>query len=265
MDGETGPQGPIGMTGPAGANGMDGATGPQGPAGADGQGGITTGGTNVNITGIGTSRDPYVVNAREVDGSVTNEIQNLTVSMTGDTLTINGGNSVIVPGISLANFPAQVGDFRHGGVVFWVDPTDNTKGMVVDVVDISAAITWGCTGVEISGADGSAIGTGAQNTIDIEAGCLALSTPADFCSNSTVGGFTDWFFPSIDEVEQIYNNRGIIAVTSIANGGTAFGANIYWSSTELDANIAAAYRFDFAGVTSNNKSTQYGVRCVRAF
>lgn len=46
----------------------------------------------------------------------------LTVSQTGDTLTINGGNSVIVPGISLANNPLPaIGDFRDGGVVFWLD------------------------------------------------------------------------------------------------------------------------------------------------
>jgi hypothetical protein len=59
----------------------------------------------------------------DADADPTNEIQTLTVSQTGDTLTINGGNSVLVPGISDLNFPPAIGDFRDGGVVFWVDGT----------------------------------------------------------------------------------------------------------------------------------------------
>ena len=40
-DGAVGPQGPIGLTGPAGANGVDGAVGPQGPIGLTGPAGAT--------------------------------------------------------------------------------------------------------------------------------------------------------------------------------------------------------------------------------
>jgi hypothetical protein len=40
-----------------------GPTGPQGPAGADGTGGVTTAGTNITITGAGTTASPYVVNS----------------------------------------------------------------------------------------------------------------------------------------------------------------------------------------------------------
>ena len=49
-----------------------------------------TAGTNVTVTGSGTSGSPYIVNASEVDGDVTNEIQDLSIS--GDTLkiTLNG-------------------------------------------------------------------------------------------------------------------------------------------------------------------------------
>ena len=43
--------GQAGIPGPTGATG---ATGPQGPAGADGQGGVTTAGTGINVTGAGT-------------------------------------------------------------------------------------------------------------------------------------------------------------------------------------------------------------------
>jgi uncharacterized protein (TIGR02145 family) len=41
-----------------------------------------TAGTNVTVTGSGTSASPYVVNTTEVDGDVTNELQNLTEVLT---------------------------------------------------------------------------------------------------------------------------------------------------------------------------------------
>ena len=100
--GPAGPQGIQGDPGPAGPQGPagnDGATGPQGlqgPAGVDGQGGVTTAGTNVSITGTGTSGDPYVVNATDnvidADSDPNNEIQSLT--FINDTLYLIGPSTI---------------------------------------------------------------------------------------------------------------------------------------------------------------------------
>ena len=43
----------------------------------------------------------------EVDASVTNEIQQLSVSLSGDTLYLQNGGFVIIPGISIANVPVS--------------------------------------------------------------------------------------------------------------------------------------------------------------
>ena len=61
--GAAGTTGAVGPTGPAGADGTTGAVGPTGPPGIDGQGGVTIAGTNVAITGTGTTSDPYIVNS----------------------------------------------------------------------------------------------------------------------------------------------------------------------------------------------------------
>ena len=61
--GLTGAQGPTGLTGPQGATGPQGNTGAAGATGAQGQGGITQAGTGINVTGIGTSTNPYIINA----------------------------------------------------------------------------------------------------------------------------------------------------------------------------------------------------------
>ena len=42
--------------------GPQGDQGPQGPPGEDGQGGITNGGTGIEVPGDGTSGDPYIIN-----------------------------------------------------------------------------------------------------------------------------------------------------------------------------------------------------------
>ena len=121
--------------------GATGTTGPQGATGVNGQGGLTTAGAGISISGAGATADPYVVNANfpppnmgngildpgehcddgntlngdgcdefgrfEMvlnDDDPSNEIQNLSVSTTGDTYTLITHNWVIIPGVSSANY-----------------------------------------------------------------------------------------------------------------------------------------------------------------
>ena len=157
----------------------------------------------------------------------------------------------------------DIGDFYEGGVIFWLD--GNGGGLVCAVSNQSTNATWGCYGIEISGANGIAIGTGAQNTIDIEAGCTTSGTAADICSNLSLNGYTDWFLPSKDELMEMYIHRAEINTTAIANGGTAFGTAFYWSSTEVNNNTAWGDYFDDGGPTQAVKTYSQRVRAIRAF
>ena len=58
----------------------------------------------------------------------------------------------------------EIGEYNHGGIVFWVDPTDNTNGLVCAVNDQSGSAVWGCAGTSVLGTSGG-IGSGASNTI----------------------------------------------------------------------------------------------------
>jgi hypothetical protein len=111
-------------------------------------------------------------------------------------------------------------------------------------------------GINNLGADGTAVGTGNQNMIDIEAGCTTAGTAADICANLTLGGYSDWFLPSKDELNQMYSNKAVI-------GG--FANVSYWSSTEDDNSSAWWQYFDYGSQSSGNKQNPVYVRAVRAF
>ena len=123
--------------------------------------------------------------------------------------------------------------------------------------DQSTSAEWGCM-VSISGADGTAVGTGEQNTLDIEAGCTTHDTAADLCANLSLGGYNDWFLPSKDELNLMYENLKVFGV-----GG--FTDALYWSSSEFDAWYAWGQDYSNGAQLYNSKKYMYRVRAVRAF
>jgi hypothetical protein len=164
--------------------------------------------------------------------------------------------------------PATVGDSRAGGVVFWVDPTDNTHGLVCAIEDQSSGIRWYNGEYTITGATGTAIGTGSANTTAIitEQGAPEISYAAGLARAYRGGGYTDWFLPSKDELNQMYQNKATINTTATANGGSNFTDDIYWSSTENDSYRAWIQYFNDSNQYYYYKSlTDNSVRAVRVF
>jgi hypothetical protein len=121
--------------------------------------------------------------------------------------------------------------------------------------------TWGCSGTSITGADGTAIGTGGQNTTAIVTGCVTSDiTAAERADALVLGGQSDWFLPSKDELSQMYIN---LHSASTPLGG--FSTDYYWSSSEnFDYNAWYQY-FSYGSQISGSKDTTTYVRPVRAF
>ena len=86
-------------------------------------------------------------------------------------------------------------------------------------------------------------------------GCYA----ANLCYGLRQGGYKDWFLPSRDELGLMYRNLHL-------KGMGGFGADYYWSSSEVDKNLAW-YQYFPAGVmdANGNKSYNVRVRALRAF
>ncbi|MCC5916695.1 MAG: DUF1566 domain-containing protein [Cryomorphaceae bacterium] len=131
------------------------------------------------------------------------------------------------------NYSENVGDT----VVLFVAPTDNAQ-----------LVPWGPD--TLTGADNPS--DGRINT-QLLAG-LSGNFLAKTCSQSTAGGYNDWYLPSVEELEAIYQNRSEIG--NLAN-------IIYWSSTEYSEIRAKGVNMLNGQIATPTKSAQYYCRCVR--
>ena len=141
-----------------------------------------------------------------------------------------------------------------GGIVFYVDAS-KLHGLEAAPADQDPG-EWGCNGTEIAGADGRAVGTGAQNTADILAGCLTAGIAARIADDYTLNGYHHWFLPSKDELNLLYQQKDVV-------GG--FAVDYYWSSTEGGSGYARAQGFDVGNQEYGDKNYPLRVRAVRAF
>ena len=154
----------------------------------------------------------------------------------------------------------DVGSLVHGGIVFYVDET-GAHGLVAAMEDLGQ-FEWGCWGARISGANGQAIGTGYQNTLDIVAGCSETNTAAFNALNSTTENYTDWYLPSKDELMEMYNTIGYGGPEGNIGG---FENVRYWSSSEYYDNLAWHVNFNNGYSGYHDKYSTRKVRIIRAF
>ena len=176
--------------------------------------------------------------------------------------------------------PPQIGDYRDGGIVFYIASTpvdldgdgDLDTGLVCAIQDYTNAIAWiigGSTQTTANGGTSASIGHGQTNTTAMMNQVGYIGGAAKACNDYsiTVNGITysDWFLPSRDELNQIYTNKATINTTAAANSGSNFANWKYWSSTE--AGYTHAWRLDLASgaPNANSKSATFYVRAVRAF
>ena len=166
--------------------------------------------------------------------------------------------------VTLSQQLMYVGAGYGGGKVAYIlqsgDPgydVNTTHGLIAATSDQGSLPSWGCSGVALQGADGTAIGTGSQNTLDIVAGCAESGIGARLCADLSLNGFTDWYLPSIDELTKVYINRASI--------GTFALSYPYMSSSETSSNTILIKYF-FNGAQEHTLKTEgISLRPIRSF
>lgn len=151
------------------------------------------------------------------------------------------------------------GKTYEGGLIFYLNTTNGT-GMVAAAEDQSMGTEWGCYQMDISGAIGVGVGTGAQNTMDILNGCGELGIAARICGELNINNRNDWFLPSMEELD-------LMRINLHNQGHGGFANEYYWSSRQNPPDSAdggKAKHFDGGNGTFDKNSLQR-VRAARAF
>ena len=174
----------------------------------------------------------------------------------------------MIGGTATETISLSIGDSYQGGKVAYIlvsgDPSydvNTPHGLIAATSDQTVpeiGIKWDRGTYTITGATGTAIGTGLSNTNKIIAsqGEPAITYAAGLARAYTGGGYTDWYLPSKDELEKLSYTREII-------GG--FVNYYYWSSSEFDLRKAWYQTFFSGRQYTTVKGEPAIVRAIRSF
>jgi hypothetical protein len=203
-----------------------------------------TAGTNVIVTGAGTTSSPYVINA--------------------------SGTKTLA-----------VGQYYQGGIIFWLDATGE-HGLIVATDDQKESdqitrMQWS-NGIpdqlpgassHYTGATGDGLYAGAMNTVmivatqiaDNQTGNFAAKVCADYTTTFDGVTYGDWYLPSKYELNLLYTQKDVIGGFENVNYG-----RWYWSSTESGINSVWVHEFNNGTQYNiNDKGFLLMVRAIRAF
>ena len=178
----------------------------------------------------------------------------------------------------------SIGQTGPGGGLVFITPTTtgNTTGKYFE----AAPVGWSGTAADplaklctnattVTGASGTAIGTGETNTNLFAASSACGASAADTATALVLGGKDDWFLPSFDELKEVYSKLHK-AVGGALGGFNTSGTVDYLSSSDNPSGVAPAgapyalYGWfgssdGVAGWGSTSKTASLAYRPVRSF
>ena len=180
----------------------------------------------------------------------------------------------------------SIGQTGPGGGLVFITPTTigNTTGKYFE----AAPSGWSGTAADplarlctsatsVTGASGTAIGTGETNTNLFAASSACGVSAADTATALVLGGKDDWFLPSFDELKEMYSKLHKAAGSALGGFNTASNADNYLSSSDNPtgpyADFGPGYALygwfgssnGVAGWGSTSKTQPWAYRPVRSF
>lgn len=150
------------------------------------------------------------------------------VTTAGDNISVTGAGTANDPYV-VTNSARRVGEQQDGGIIFFVDATGQA-GLVAATADQQGTYTW-------------------DNAISQ-------------CQNKDGGN--GWFLPDRAQMTLLWTNRYAIDPGDPNHNG-GFVNVLYWSSTEVDDDLAWSQTFLDGIQYNDDKGNSRPVRCVRAF
>ena len=137
----------------------------------------------------------------------------------------------------------------------------------MDVIDLISSYVWSNVNQEAIGRSAENPTDGLTNSNSILAQKGHTKSAAALCLNSTNGGHTDWYLPSIKELNALWSNYFVVEKTlAQISGANQLLKGSYWSSTEYLEFTAWYFYFDEGDSYGNdNKDAAYRVRAIRSF
>ena len=212
-----------------------------------------TTGTAANVTGI-------VALANGGTGTATPSLvagTNVTITGTFPNQTINssGGGGT------------EIGALIGGGIVVAVfNDSGVNKALVASLTNLSTSLPWSTVINTAVGATARSFSDGLTNTnaIIAQTGAAANTTYAAGIARLFAGGsFSDWYLPSLWELNMCYSSAAIVNKILGANGFNSSSTAFYWSSTEATAFDAKLKFFETDTMGNFGKSSPIFVRAVR--
>lgn len=154
-----------------------------------------------------------------------------------------------------------IGTTHAGGKIAYIltssDPgfeAGKVKGLIVSSANLAVNYWSNIISVDLPGTSPD-FGTGMANSLLIIAQSGHTSSAAKYCRDYRGGGFSDWYLPSVKEMEKIYPNWAILNMVDIPG---------YWVSTQYSSLLGGYYDQMYLN-TGGPKESLVPIRAIRSF
>ena len=213
--------------------------------------------TSNQIVNSGSGLGSFTANINGLNSGVTYYVRAFATNATGTYY----GNELSFTTLTVSS---SIGTTGPGGGTIFYDKGYVSNGWQYLEVMNSMATTgntlWSPTPLQNVNTPATMIGEGDLNMNNITSIYGTGTYAASVCSNSTMGGVSDWYLPNVNEYLVMRENIGPLLIFT--------GNFYYWTSEQIDANNAVLMIENTDFITTQlslSKSSNGRCRCIRKF